>query len=188
LKKYIIYGRQRVKPQLSDIDKEKLATFYKDIRQEAFRTGGAPMTARHIESIIRLAEASARMELRQHVQAKDLDFAISIMLESFIQSQKHAVAEELRKKFRVYISQATPLSDQFVRLLERLFRDKAEDLRLQGHDVPAADISVAMTDVVSSIERHDLDMTEAMQFMRSERFRQNFHLEGEVLYQTFAQS
>jgi len=187
LKKYIIYARSRVKPQINDLDKEKLATFYKDIRQEAFRNGGAPMTARHIESIIRMSEASARMELRQHVQGKDLDFAISIMLESFVQSQKHAVAEEMRKKFRLYIAQATPLSDQFMRLLERLFRDKAEDLRLQGRDVLAAEVSVAMTDVVSSIERHDLDMTEAMQFMRSERFRQNFHLAGEVLYQTFAQ-
>merc|ERR1719502_2338509 len=185
LRKYIIYGRKRIKPQVSDIDKDKLANFYKDIRAEAFRSGGAPMTARHIESIIRLSEASARIELRQHVNSKDLDFAISIMLESFIQSQKHQVAEELRKKFRRYIAQATPLSDQFMRLLERLFRDKAEDLRLQGHDVLAADVSVAMTDVVSSIERHDLDMTEAMQFMRSERFRQNFHLEGDVLYQTF---
>merc|ERR1719502_1060013 len=158
LRKYIIYGRQRVKPQLSDIDKEKLATFYKDIRQEAFRNGGAPMTARHIESIVRMSEASARMELRQHVNSKDLDFAISIMLESFIQSQKHQVAEELRKKFRRYIAQATPLSDQFMRLLEKLFRDKAEDLRLQGVDVDAADIPVLMTDVVNSIERHDLDI------------------------------
>merc|ERR1719502_2219258 len=188
LRKYIIYGRQRIKPQVSDIDKDKLANFYKDIRAEAFRSGGAPMTARHIESIVRLAEASAKIELRQHVNSKDLDFAISIMLESFIQSQKHAVAEEMRKKFRQYIAQATPLSDQFMRLLERLFRDKAEDLRLQGHDVLAADVSVAMTDVVSSIERHDLDMNEAMQFMRSERFRQNFHLAGEVLYQTFTQT
>merc|ERR1719446_809260 len=188
LKKYVIYARQRIKPQVSDIDKDKLANFYKDIRAEAFRSGGAPMTARHLESIIRLAEASARLELRQHVLSKDLDFAISIMLESFIQSQKHAVAEELRKKFRLYIAQATPLSDQFMKLLERLFQDKAEDLRLHGHVVSAAEVSVAMTDVVSSIERHDLDMNEAMQFMRSERFRQNFHLEGELLFQTFAQS
>jgi DNA replication licensing factor MCM2 len=186
LKKYVIFARQRVKPQVSDIDKEKLATFYKDIRQEAFRSGGAPMTARHIESIIRLAEASARIELRQHVTTKDLDFAISIMLESFIQSQKHAVAEEMRKKFRLYIACATPLSDQFMRLLDRLFRDKAEELRLKGQDVFAADVSVAMTDVVSAIERNDLDMEEAMQFMRSERFRQNFHLDGDVLRQTFA--
>merc|ERR1712070_712320 len=108
------------------------------------------------------------------VQTKDLDFAISIMLESFIQSQKHAVAEEMRKKFRQYIAQATPLSDQFMRLLEKLFRDKAEDLRLQGVDVDATDIPVLMTDVVNSIERHDLDISQAQDFMRSEGFRQNF--------------
>merc|ERR1719488_315717 len=99
------------------------------------------MTARHIESIIRLAEASARMELRQHDQSKDLDFAISIMLESFIQSQKHQVAEELRKKFRRYIAQATPLSDQFMRLLEKLFRDKAEQIRLLRPGGVSPDIS-----------------------------------------------
>jgi len=66
LRKYIIYARQRVKPQVSDIDKEKLATFYQEIRQKAFNSGGAPMTARHIESIVRLTEASAKIELRQH--------------------------------------------------------------------------------------------------------------------------
>lgn len=89
----------------------------------------------------------------------------------------------MRKKFRRYIAQATPLSDQFMRLLEKLFRDKAEDLRLQGVDVDAADIPVLMTDVVNSIERQDLDIAQAQDFMRSERFRQNFRLVGETLYQ-----
>merc|ERR1711939_30204 len=181
LQKYIIYARQRVKPQIADRD--KLANFYKDIRAEAFRSGGAPMTARHIESIVRLAEASAKIELRQHVNSSDLDFAISIMLESFIQSQKHAIAEELRKNFRRYITIATSLSDQFMQLLLRLFRDKAEDMRSLGAEVVITEIAVPMTDVVSRIERQDLDMNEATKFMRSERFRQNFRLSGEQLYQ-----
>jgi len=183
LQKYIIYARQRVKPQVSDIDKDKLANFYKDIRAEAFRSGGAPMTARHIESIIRLAEASAKIELRQHVISSDLDFAISMMLESFIQSQKHQVAEELRKKFKRYITQSMPLADQFMALLERLFREKAADLQADGKEVEASRIPVSMTDIVSRIERQDLDMTEATNFMRSQRFRENFRLEGETLYQ-----
>merc|ERR1711939_1232416 len=144
LQKYIIYARQRVKPQIADRD--KLANFYKDIRAEAFRSGGAPMTARHIESIVRLAEASAKIELRQHVNASDLDFAISIMLESFIQSQKHQVAEELRRKFRRYITQAVPLADQFMALLERLFREKAADLQAEGKSVEACRIPVLMTE------------------------------------------
>jgi len=184
LQKYIIYARQRFKPQITDIDKDKLANFYKDLRAEAFRSGGAPMTARHIESIIRLAEASAKIELRQHVNAGDLDFAISIMLESFIQSQKHQVAEELRRNFRRYITQVTPLSDQFMQLLVRLFRQKAEDRRSLGGEVEATEVPVPMTDVVNRIERQELDMNEATVFMRSERFRQNFRLVGEMLYQT----
>jgi len=65
-------------------------------------------------------------------------------------------------------------------LLEKLFREKVEDLRLQGVDEEPA---VSMTDVVSRIERQDLDMNEATAFMRSEKFRQNFRLDGEMLYQ-----
>merc|ERR1712139_15994 len=138
LQKYVIYARQRCHPEVSDIDKEKLANFYKDIRAEAFKQGGAPMTARHIESIIRLAEANAKMELRQHVTSKDLDNAIGLMLDSFIQSQKHQVAEELRRKFKKYISSATPLYDQFMKLLERLFKEKADELRFRNGEVPLA--------------------------------------------------
>jgi len=184
LQKYIIYARQRIKPAVSDIDKDKLANFYKDIRAEAFRSGGAPMTARHIESIIRISEASAKIELRQYVIASDLDFAIMMILESFIQSQKHQVAEELRRKFKRYITQSMPLADQFMTLLERLFREKAADYQADGKEIEASKIPVLMTDIVSRIERQDLDMTEAMNFMRSQRFRENFRLEGETLYQS----
>merc|ERR1711979_148757 len=48
LQNYIVYARQKVFPKTNDIDKEKISNFYKDIRAEAFRSGGAPMTARHV--------------------------------------------------------------------------------------------------------------------------------------------
>merc|ERR1719487_2914967 len=166
LQKYFVYARQRVFPKTADIDKDKLANFYKDIRAEAFRSGGAPMTARHIDSIIRIAEANARLELRQHVEAKDLDNAIAIMLESFIQSQKHQVAEELRKKFRKYVGKAVPSNQQFYELLDKLFKQRAEQLRLTRGVVPElSDVSVDMDEVVKQIEREDLDMYEAHTFM-----------------------
>ena len=125
LKQYIVYARQRVFPKMTDVDSEKLASFYSEMRAEAFRTGGAPMTARHMDSLIRLAEASARIELRHHatwlsrwmesrsseVNSRDIDNAIAVMLESFIQSQKYQVAEELRKKFRRYLAQG-PMAEQ----------------------------------------------------------------------------
>merc|ERR1712014_420801 len=130
LQRYIVYARKHVNPKIMKLDKEKLANFYKDIRASAFRSGGAPMTARHVESIIRLAEGSARMELRQHVTSKDLDNAIGMMLESFIQSQKHQIAEELRKTFRRYIVQAAPMADQIISIVEKLFKEKFAEKRL----------------------------------------------------------
>jgi len=182
LKSYIIFARKHVFPKATNLDKEKLANFYKEIRKEAFRSGGAPMTARHLESIIRLAEANARIELREHVLAKDLDNAISIMLESFIQSQKHQVAEELRQKFRRYISQTTSASDTVMMLLDRLFKEKLEQLGLRRRDGSSPDMSevtVDMADVVRHVERAEIDLDEVHDFMRSPRFRAHFKVEDE---------
>merc|ERR1719263_1279296 len=151
LKNYIVFARKNVFPKITNIDKEKLANFYKLIRAEAFKTGGAPMTARHVESIIRIAEANARMELREHVLPKDLDNAIAVMFESFSQSQKHQVAEELRQKFRRYINQSTPAADQVMALLERVFRDRTEQLRLSrpgGVAPEIREVGVEMTEIL----------------------------------------
>merc|ERR1712151_221881 len=172
-------------PKIMKLDKEKLANFYKDIRAHAFRSGGAPMTARHIESIIRLAEANARMELRQHVTSKDLDNAIGMMLESFIQSQKHQIAEELRKTFRRCIVQAAPMADQIISMVEKLFKEKFAEKRLArpgGLPPDISEVPVEMADVVRRFEQQDVDIDEAHGVMRSERFRQSFREEDGNLY------
>merc|ERR1712151_368029 len=185
LQRYIVYARKHVNPKIMKLDKEKLANFYKDIRASAFRSGGAPMTARHVESIIRLAEGSARMELRQHVTSLDLDNAIGMMLESFIQSQKHQIAEELRKTFRRYIVQAAPMADHIISIVEKLFKEKFEQKRLARPGELPPDISevpVEMVDVVRRFEQQGIDIDEAHGVMRSERFRQNFREEDGNLY------
>jgi DNA replication licensing factor MCM2 len=185
LKYYIVYARQNVFPSIAGVDMDKIANFYKDIRAEAFRSGGAPMTARHVDSLVRIAEANARMELRQHVTAKDVDNAIAMMLESFIQSQKHQVAEELRKRFKRYIVQAVPLFDQFVNLLERLFREKMEQMRLAhpGREAPElSEVGVDVEELVRQIELHDLDINEAHSFMGGERFKRAYRVGGEQIF------
>ena len=65
------------------------------------RTGSIPITVRHIESIIRTAEAHARMHLREYVHNDDVDMAIRVLLESFIDTQKYSVMRNMRK---VYIA------------------------------------------------------------------------------------
>ena len=56
---------------------------YTELRQEA-NNGGVVVAVRHIESMIRMAEASARMHLRNHVSTDDVDLAISVLLNSVI--------------------------------------------------------------------------------------------------------
>merc|ERR1719262_956499 len=185
LKNYIVFARKNVFPKITNIDKEKLANFYKLIRAEAFKTGGAPMTARHVESIIRIAEANARMELREHVLPKDLDNAIAVMFESFSQSQKHAVAEELRQKFRRYINQATPAADQVMALLERVFRERTEQLRLSrpgGAAPEIAEVGVDMEEILRQVERNDIELDEVNNFMRTPRFRHHFRVQDDKVY------
>jgi DNA replication licensing factor MCM2 len=184
LKNYIVFARKNCFPKLTNFNKEKLADFYKQIRQEAFKTGGAPMTARHIESIIRIAEANARIELREHVTPKDLDNAIGVMFESFLQSQKHQVAEELRQKFRRFLNVATPAADQIVNLLEKMFRDRTEQLRLARGAIPeVSTVSIDMADIVRQAEKVDIELDEIHNFMRSTRFRNHFRVTEEKVYQ-----
>lgn len=60
-------------------------------------TGSIPITVRHIESMIRMAEAHAKMHLRDYVLEDDVNMAIRVMLESFIDTQKFSVMRSMRK-------------------------------------------------------------------------------------------
>lgn len=78
LKKYIMYAKSFVKPVLHDVDSEKIASLYSELRTQSTISGGVPIAVRHIESMVRMAEASARMHLRDHVREDDVDMAIKV--------------------------------------------------------------------------------------------------------------
>lgn len=47
--------------------------------------------------MIRMAEAHARMHLREYVHEDDVNMAIRVMLESFIDTQKFSVMRTMKK-------------------------------------------------------------------------------------------
>ena len=49
---------------------------YAALRREAAVSHGMPVAVRHLESIIRMSEASAMMHLREYVNEQDVDTAI----------------------------------------------------------------------------------------------------------------
>ncbi|KAI5829553.1 MCM-domain-containing protein [Schizophyllum commune Tattone D] len=68
----INYACENVPPKLYDVGRGKLARLFTDLRREWLPTGSFPITLRHLESMIRMAEASAKMALREYVRADDI--------------------------------------------------------------------------------------------------------------------
>ncbi|XP_008204892.1 DNA replication licensing factor Mcm2 [Nasonia vitripennis] len=104
LKKYIVYAKQNVHPKLSNVDQDKIAKLYSKLRQESLATGSLPITVRHIESIIRMSEANAKMHLREYVREEDINLAIRMELESFVETQKYSVMKDMRQSLQKYLT------------------------------------------------------------------------------------
>ncbi len=91
LKKYIIYARRYVRPKLTPQARKLIEDFFVEMRSSAlsYQAQGSqapiPITARQLEAIIRLAEAHARMALRDEVTEEDAEAAIRLMT-AFLQS------------------------------------------------------------------------------------------------------
>ncbi|KAJ1669624.1 MCM DNA helicase complex subunit, partial [Coemansia sp. RSA 25] len=103
LRKYIMYARETVSPRISDRFSDRIAHLYAELRRESLATASVPITVRHIESMVRLAEAHARMHLRDYVRNDDIEVAIRVALEGFISAQKISVMRTLRRKFSKYL-------------------------------------------------------------------------------------
>ncbi|XP_050221572.1 DNA replication licensing factor MCM2 [Mercurialis annua] len=120
LKKYITYAKLNVFPRLHDSDMEKLTQVYAELRKESSHGQGVPIAVRHIESMIRMSEAHARMHLRHHVTEEDVDMAIRVLLNSFISTQKYGVQRALQKSFRKYITYKMDYNRMLLNLLQEL--------------------------------------------------------------------
>ncbi|GGN12394.1 LAGLIDADG family homing endonuclease [Halarchaeum nitratireducens] len=80
LRKYIAYARRNVYPAMSDEARAAIEQFYVDLRAEgADEDAPVPVTARKLEALVRLAEASARVRLSDTVEEKDAERVIAIV-------------------------------------------------------------------------------------------------------------
>lgn len=87
LRKYIAYARKYVSsPTLSNEAKEMLQHFFIELRSNNL-SYGIPITVRQLESSIRLAQARAKVELREEVTAKDAYEVIELLNFSLVKTQ-----------------------------------------------------------------------------------------------------
>ncbi|MEM2822418.1 MAG: minichromosome maintenance protein MCM, partial [Candidatus Pacearchaeota archaeon] len=89
LRKYIAYAKQKIVPKLTDEAEEEIKNFYVNLR--SMPSGGdelvkpIPISARQLEALIRLSEASAKTRLSNKVTAEDARIAINLLKFSLLQ-------------------------------------------------------------------------------------------------------
>ncbi|XP_034697919.1 DNA replication licensing factor MCM2 [Vitis riparia] len=179
LKKYLTYAKLNVFPRLHDADLNKLTHVYAELRRESSHGQGVPIAVRHIESMIRMSEAHARMHLRQHVTQEDVDMAIRVLLDSFISTQKFGVQKALQKSFKKYMTFKKDYNELLLYLLRGLVKDALhfEEI-VSGSSSGLPHIDVKVEELQSKAQ--DYEIYDLKPFFSSTQFsRAHFELDAE---------
>jgi len=91
MRKYVAYARKKIFPTLTDEALDRIAAFFVEMRSSYSTGDSIAITARQLESLVRLSEASARVRLSQAVELPDAERAIRI-LKSYL--KKVATSED----------------------------------------------------------------------------------------------
>ncbi|WP_224448033.1 minichromosome maintenance protein MCM [Haloprofundus salilacus] len=79
LRKYIAYSKRNCFPTMTDVAMATIREFYVNLRAKgADEDAPVPVTARKLEALVRLAEASARIRLSDTVDEEDADRAVEL--------------------------------------------------------------------------------------------------------------
>jgi len=165
-----MYAREKVHPKLHNLDQDKLAQLFADLRRESLSTGSFPITVRHLESMIRMAEASAKMHLREFVRADDIDLAISVTVGSFVSAQKLSIKKTLERGFRKYLSQSKDHEEVLSFVLGQLIKEKVHMFQLRNGEAPDK-VAVPVAELEERAKEHEIYSTK--DFVKSRLFSTN---------------
>ena len=84
-KKYVAYARKNCHPKLSREAADEIKSFYLSLRERSGEESPISITPRQYEAVIRMAEASAKIQLKQEVTKEDALRAINLMKASLRQ-------------------------------------------------------------------------------------------------------
>lgn len=148
LRKYVGYARHYVHPTLSAEAAQVLQDFYLELRKQNQTADSTPITTRQLESLIRLTEARARVELREKATQSDAEDVVEIMKHSltdtysdefgrldFDRSQLGSGMSN-RSKVKKFVSALNKLAERTSKSMFELqdLRQLAKDLQIQVVD------------------------------------------------------
>ncbi|MGB9708143.1 MAG: minichromosome maintenance protein MCM [Candidatus Pacearchaeota archaeon] len=157
LRKYIAYAKQKIFPKLTDKAVAEIKKFYVDLRnqpaisEEAAYQRAIPISARQLEALIRLSEASARVRLSNKITREDALRAIEIIHLFLLQVgiDKETGAMDIDK-----IATGIPASERskivFVR--EAIVRLESRI----GKEIPLSELKIELADKINEAELDDI--------------------------------
>eukprot|EP00903_Cladosiphon_okamuranus_P021304 g19575.t1 len=86
LKRYVAYAKAHCHPTLTLKAARVLQKLYLTMRNEARDGRSMPITMRQLESLVRLSQARAKVELREHVTEQDAKDVVDMMQESLLEA------------------------------------------------------------------------------------------------------
>jgi len=136
MKKYVAYARKNCKPEMSEEAASELRNFYLTLRGRSGEESPISITPRQYEALIRLAEASAKVQLRNSVTVEDAQRAINLMKSSL---RQFGFEPETGKIDIDRMEGAKSTAAQRSRI--RILMDVIDDIsRRVGKDVPVEDV------------------------------------------------
>uniref|UniRef100_A0A803MDR7 DNA replication licensing factor MCM3 n=1 Tax=Chenopodium quinoa TaxID=63459 RepID=A0A803MDR7_CHEQI len=145
LKKYIHYAKHRVQPELSDEASENIATAYAELRNANSNAKGGggtlPITARTLETIIRLSTAHAKLKLSRtdtkltidlQVLKSDVEAALKVL--NFAIYHKELTEMDEREQGREREMERKRQADRDANNNERVQRHRRNDRSGQGDE------------------------------------------------------
>jgi len=84
LRKYIAYARKYVFPKLNQQACRVIQDFYLELRRNHQSHDGTPITTRQLESLVRLTEARAKIDLREEAGEQDARDVVDLMKLSLV--------------------------------------------------------------------------------------------------------
>eukprot|EP01065_Artemidia_motanka_P010420 TRINITY_DN1551_c16_g1_i1.p1 TRINITY_DN1551_c16_g1~~TRINITY_DN1551_c16_g1_i1.p1 ORF type:complete len:952 (+),score=292.63 TRINITY_DN1551_c16_g1_i1:56-2857(+) len=176
LRKYIAYAR-KIKPKVERIDFDRVESFYTSLRkdQAMIYETGVKIVVRHLESIIRLSEAHARMRLSEYVHNDDVDRAIALFLNCFLQTMPARRQRELMKKYVKYLVPGQQENQVLFHVLATLAQETRRMLVVRHGGIQGRRITVDFDSLVSAADSYNIGGRAIAEFVRSyPRLRQSF--------------
>lgn len=166
LREYIAYARATCKPKLTPEAAQKLANAYADMRAMGMSRKTVSATPRQLESLIRLAEGSARVRLAEWVDERDVQEAVRLMQVSM---QQASIDPKTGQIDMDVIQTGVSAADRSARnLLAGMIRDILEAKNLGTDGMRIADLLETLSLTTSSRNFTEQDVQNALRELQGE--------------------